>query len=152
MTFRSVGYKYGVAAKLYTIGMAEFHERNFEVAREILLQALEVSLNIGDSQTIHAAYDVFAGLYVEAGDTWNAALLAGFSKQLSTSIDYQLEPVEARFRERYLIRLRELMDPEAFEAATSAGQQLTWTEAAQLATSLVSPRKTSRGGLRLVAK
>ena len=151
-TFRTLGYNFGTAAKLYTIGMAEFLQGDLKNATVRLREALETSISIGDRQVIHAAFDSFAALYLEAGDAWNAALLAGFASETCLSIDYVLEPAEARFRERYLERLKARMHEDDFNVAFFEGQALTMSQATELALRFAGKTRASRSGLRLVTK
>lgn len=130
--FREQDYKYGMAAKLYALGIADYFAGDYEAARSNFANGFSRSIDIGDKQIIHLAFDGCAALLLNDGDLRNAARLAGFAKAMAEKIDYRLEPAENMFRESYVSRLREESDASEFDADFAEGRRMSFSLAAEL--------------------
>jgi hypothetical protein len=68
--------------------------------------------------------DGLAAIAVERGRLEDAARTAGAAKAEYEALGVTLEPLDAAFRERYVEKLRGLMDPEALERAWARGRSM----------------------------
>jgi hypothetical protein len=63
------------------------------------------------------------------GDAEKAALLAGAAEGLSVARGFRLEAWEQSLRDRYVARLREILDPETLDRQWNRGRAMTLPEA-----------------------
>lgn len=148
--FGRLGYKQGVSSKLSNISITEFESGNYEAARAYLLRALEVCVEIDDQIDFPVNFEVAAAILVDAAEYQTAARLAGAAAAKSEQMAYFNEPVEQRFRETYLAKLRDAMSESDFQAAFMEGKRMAILDVVELALRSAKKPQSNRRGLHLI--
>ena len=147
--FTRLGYKQGISSKLATLSITEFCLGNFDSARERLIEGLNACAEIGDQIDFRINFDIAAALMVEASDHRTAAQLSGATDARCEELAYFHEPIEQRFRETYLAKLKGAMNEIEFNAAYAEGRKMSVAEVTELALEVAEGFHSNRG-LRLV--
>jgi hypothetical protein len=147
--FRKLGYKQGISSKLSTLAITEFCLGNFDSARAYLIEGLNTCVEIGDQIDLRINFDIAAALMIEAGNYQTAAQLSGAAAARSEDLAYFHEPVEQRFRDTYLVKLKGAMNESEFNAAYTEGRKMSVAEVTELALAAAEGIHSNRG-LRLV--
>ena len=147
--FRRLGYKQGISAKLSNLSITEFYLGNFDLARECLIEALNTCDEIGDQINFRINFETAAALMVEAADYRTAAQFSGAAEARCEELAYFHEPVEQKFRETYLAKLKGAMSEIEFNAAYTEGRKMSVAEVTELALAAAEGIHSNRG-LRLV--
>ena len=92
-------------------------------------EALSGAGQLSNRITISIALDGFAALAAGFGDPDEAAVLAGAAEKLRESVNYRIEPAEAKFRGDYLARLGDRISPADLKRLYESGRQLSLDDA-----------------------
>jgi hypothetical protein len=147
--FRKLGYKQGISSKLSTLAITEFCLGNFDSARAYLIEGLNTCVEIGDQIDLRINFETAAALMVEAADYRTAAQFSGAAEARCEELAYFHEPVEQKFRETYLAKLKGAMSEIEFNAAYTEGRKMSVAEVTELALAAAEGSHSNRG-LRLV--
>ena len=129
---RQLGNKQGVSGNLIQLGAVAYHEGDFGAARSHFAEALEAAQELGHKIFMAYSLDGFAALAAEGEDAELGAKLAGAAEQTHEQIGFKIEPVERRFRDTYIGKLKTKMDETAFAASYEQGRKLKLEEAVAL--------------------
>ena len=83
--------------------------------------ALKTGNELGNKITISCSLDGFGAIAADRGGFDLAARLSGAAENLRESIGYNIEPAERVFRNDYLVKVRDAMAADAFEAEYERG-------------------------------
>ena len=131
--YRELEYKEGISSKLNNLGAAEFALGNFEESRKCFDEALTVAIELGEKINTRLIFDGFGALAAQEGNFRLAAQFSGVAETLGASIGYAPEPSERRFRDAYVIKVKEAMGEYEYADAYNAGLKLSLEEATKLA-------------------
>jgi predicted ATPase/DNA-binding winged helix-turn-helix (wHTH) protein len=145
--FRRLGFKEGVSSKLANLSITEFYLGNHASARTCLLELLNNCVEMNDEIQFRVGFEIAAALMAETGNFRAAARLAGATAARCEELAYFHEPVEQRFRDTYIAKLKNVMTESDFEAAYSEGRKMNVSETAQLA--LEAARSSTQAAVRL---
>lgn len=129
---RELGDQRIMSCNLNNLGFVACDDGDLAAAETHLAEALGMVQELGYKIQISYSMDGFAAIAAERGDMEKAATLAGAADALRTAIGGETEPVERRFRESYLGRLKAKLDPEGFDPAYERGNALRLEEAVAL--------------------
>ncbi|HKX83913.1 MAG TPA: winged helix-turn-helix domain-containing protein [Pyrinomonadaceae bacterium] len=148
--FRKIGYKQGVSAKLTNLTITEFVAGDYDAARQRHAESLEAALEIGDDIDFRVHLEVAAALSVVDAKHELAARLSGAALARCEELVYFHEPVEQRFRNSYLEKLKAEMTESDFKRCFDEGRCMSAQEALDAVLKAAEgSQKTSRR-LRLV--
>ena len=133
--FRQLGNKEAAGAMLHSLGIVAYYAGDYQAAQSHFAEALTTAQELGDKIAVSWSLEGFAGLAAEGGKAELAARLSGAAKHLRESIGYVLEPIDRRFRDAYLSKLRRALPETEFTAACEQGRKLKLDEAIALALS-----------------
>lgn len=123
--FKALDNKSAAADSLNNLAAAEFGLCDFQAAARHFGEAVRIAYALGNKMTISYSLDGFAALAIEAGDAQKAVRLSAAADALRDSIGYKIEPAELRFREAYLDRVGEALEPDEINAESARGRELT---------------------------
>jgi hypothetical protein len=135
---RELGNQYAIGNILNNLAAFEYSEGDYKAAYSQFAESLTMAQELGDKIVadkiaISYALDGFAALAVQRNEADLAARLAGAAEQLRESINYNIEPPERRFRDRYLASLRAMLSEGDFSTAYQQGRKMRLDEAVALA-------------------
>ncbi len=122
---RQIGNTQGVAGSLNNLGAVTFGEGDYAAACAYYDEALSTVRRLGEKISLSYSLDGFAALAVKRGDAQRAAQLAGAAEQLRSSLGFEIEPAERRFRDTYFAELRSASDEKILAENYRQGLEMT---------------------------
>ena len=122
--FQEIGYRLGIAFELVHLGRACVEVGDNAKAVDHLRRALELAGEVHDEETKAYAYEGIASLAASTGRLENAATLFAAAERYRVDAEIPLPPVDKPRLERFITRLKDAMDPTAFEAAWNEGARM----------------------------
>jgi tetratricopeptide (TPR) repeat protein len=114
---------------LANLGGVSLEQENYEAAANYYRKSLAVLAELENLLWASTALDGIAAVALHEGDAEKAALLAGAAEGLSVARGFRLEAWEQSLRDRYVARLREILDPETLDRQWNRGRAMTLPEA-----------------------
>lgn len=142
---RRLGNKQVVITNLVNLGAVAYRERDWAAAYTHFTESLTIAQELGNKAIVSCSLDGFAALAAGSGNVKQAALLSGAAEQLRSSIGYEIELTERRFRDVYLKKVRAALDEKSFVAHFEKGKVLDLSEAVAFVLQQ-SSREDANGG------
>ena len=130
---RQSGNQYGECANLLNLGAMACLEEDLEAAYACHREAMEIARKLSDKVQVAYSLNGFGALLVMRGEMERAASLFGAAAQLHESLDYELEPQDRDFRNRYESEARAALGDELYTATEAEGRSLLMKEAIAIA-------------------
>jgi hypothetical protein len=114
------------------INLAELaaEEGKFDEARRLCITSLRNSQEVGDKESIAAAFSTLAWLcFASAGQAEAAAQLFGAVEGIRESLGIALPPRQRARHERRIAAIRDALEEEVFAAAWARGKAMSIDEA-----------------------
>jgi non-specific serine/threonine protein kinase len=131
--FRRLENRTAVSDALNNLGAALVCLGETERAAKCFEEAIRSARELSNRITISCSLDGFAAVAERSGDLHKAAVLSGAAEGLRELIGYKIEPAESKFREFYLSKLGERLDPEELNVMVDQGRRLGVKEAVSVA-------------------
>ena len=129
---KKLGNKRLLSNTYLNLGIVYFLENEYDAAALKFSESLQTAQAMDDKKTISYTLDGFAALAAKSGNAEQSAKLAGAAETLRESVDYQIEPAEEIFREKYMAATRAALAPKDFTAAYKIGRSLDFSESIAL--------------------
>jgi ATP/maltotriose-dependent transcriptional regulator MalT len=123
------GYTWLTASARLLLGTLAIVQGRLDQARELLDEALEVSMAIRMIRSVTLCLAAFAQLAFAEGDPGRAALLAGAAEGLRRRAGLRTWPVLRRGEAALAAQLRQALGDDRFAQALAAGSRLSQQEA-----------------------
>jgi tetratricopeptide (TPR) repeat protein len=120
---------------LANLGGVSLERGNYGAAAAYYRKSLAVLAELENLLWASTAVDGIAAAALQAGEPKKAALLAGSAEGLSVGRGFRLEEWEQSLRDRYVARLRDVLDPETLEREWARGRAMTLSEVTAVALS-----------------
>jgi len=124
------GYAWLAAWSRVQLGTVAVLEGQLDRARELLDEALNLSLAIRVSRNVALCLAAFARLALAEGDPDRAALAAGAADGLRRRAGLRAWPILRRGEADLTVQIRQVLGTERFDQAFAAGSELSQHEAA----------------------
>jgi non-specific serine/threonine protein kinase len=121
---RQEGDRYITAQVLDGLGLVALEEDRHGEARALLAESLQLRHDLGDQLGSAESLESMAGLAAADAQPELAGKLVGAAAALREAIGTPLSPMRRAILDRWLLPLRQTVDPETFERGWAAGRVL----------------------------
>jgi tetratricopeptide (TPR) repeat protein len=123
------GYNWLTASARFQLGALAVVQGRLDQARELLDEALDLSLAIRITRNVTLCLAAFAQLAFAEGDPERAALLAGAAEGLRDRAGFSTWPTLRRSEAEFAAQIRQALGDDRFGQAFAAGSRLSQQEA-----------------------
>ncbi len=142
----TLGNKRSIAMALANLGFVAFARRDYPEAQAYFRESLTLRWELGYILGVADCLSGLASVTGATGDARTAARLFGAVEVTRQSIAYTLEPEYRTIHDEQVAAVRARLSPEAFQAAWTAGEQLSTEEAVAEALVLDRAPAAASGG------
>ena len=126
---RELGDRESIAIGLLNLAMVALARGSAQPARAMLAQGMAIAQEIGSKPAGQCAIEVAAGLAAMATQWARAARYFGAAEAQAAQTGIRRDLADEAFLSPLMARVRDALDPEAFDAAAGTGKALAFEEA-----------------------
>ena len=132
---QQTGNRFDQAEKYLNFSYIAYHRNQYQLAVELLQQALVIFKEFGTSYGLITSLAVLAGPTNGLGDHERAARMLGAADAACESLSYQYQPADQFEIDRYETSTCQALGEEAYRAAWQVGYEMSLEEAIEFALS-----------------